>query len=92
MNGKNKIRTAKIWNEWDSKVQCQMEMIQEAKASVACLNKFKLFPQAILVMNGCGFYYCIAIAPVFNQLLASSRNNQVATFQRCKYPLTSPIT
>ena len=49
-----------------------MEMIQEAKASVACLNKFKLFPQAILVMNGCGFYYCIAIAPVFNQLLASS--------------------
>lgn len=87
-----KIRTAKIWNEWDNKVQCQMEVIQEAKASVACPNKFKLFPQAILVVNGCGFYYCIAIAPVSNQFLASSRSNQVATFQRCRYPLTSPIT
>ena len=34
-------------------------MVQEAKASVACLNKLKLFPQAILLMNGyrrCGVH------------------------------------
>lgn len=67
-------------------------MIQEAKASVACPNKFKLFPQAIFVMNGCGFYHCIDIVLVSNQLLASSRSNQVAAFQRCRYPLTSPVT
>lgn len=42
---------------------------------VACPNKSKWFPEAVLVMHRHEFYYVLDIAPISNQLLASSKKS-----------------